>query len=206
MLLSFFFFYLPSKRRFLDGNPTETCGNVVATMWQRCGKLTEMWRQTSVICTQANRPVLLGWPRMWAQISLMLFQKKSFSLRSRDFFLETWDWATPKFAQHGDMLLCSQKKKRHTPRHKKDFFLSIAGCVVDQKFVSIDLDIAHCYDFACRFFVGDFFIFWYLNEPVINFMYRCKRCLGLVPKSCYDDFVAWYLGEFVQQWYHLYVK
>lgn len=48
------------------------------------------------------------------------------------------------------------KEKRHTPRHKKDFFLSIAGCAVDQKFVSIDLDIAHCFDFACRFFVGDF--------------------------------------------------
>lgn len=56
------------------------------------------------------------------------------------------------------MLLCSQKKKRHTTRHKKRFFLLIAGCVVAQKFVSIDLDIAHCYDFACRFFVGDFFI------------------------------------------------
>ncbi|EPH64249.1 hypothetical protein D931_01719 [Enterococcus faecium 13.SD.W.09] len=60
MLLSFFFFYLPSKRRFRDGNPTATCGNVVASMWQRCGTLTEMWRQMSVICTQANRPVLLG--------------------------------------------------------------------------------------------------------------------------------------------------
>lgn len=43
----------------------------------------------------------------------------------------------------------ARKRKKETP---KRFFLSIAGCVVAQKFVSIDLDIAHCFDFTCRFF------------------------------------------------------
>lgn len=38
------------------------------------------------------------------------------------------------------------------------FYLSIAGCVVAKKFVSLDLDIAHCFDFACRFFADDFFV------------------------------------------------
>lgn len=53
--------------------------------------------------------------------------------------------------------MLAKEKKTHCETQKR-FFLSIAGCAGDQKFVSMDLDIAHCFDFACRFFVGDFFI------------------------------------------------
>jgi hypothetical protein len=53
--------------------------------------------------------------------------------------------------------MLAKEKKTHYKTQKR-FFLSIAGCAVAQKFVSIDLDIAHCFDFTCRFFAGDFFV------------------------------------------------
>lgn len=54
------------------------------------------------------------------------------------------------------MLAKEKKTLFETP---KRFFLSIAGCVVDQKFVSINLDIAITVLISpAGFFAGDFFV------------------------------------------------
>lgn len=88
-----------------------------------------------------------------------LSRKLPFRFARGNFFLKHGIGLRPNLRNMGTCYYARKRKKRHTTRHKKRFFLLIAGCVVAQKFVSIDLDIAHCYDFACRFFVGDFFIF-----------------------------------------------
>ena len=46
-----------------------------------------------------------------------------------------------KYVTWGHVTMLAKEKKTHCETPKR-IFLSIAGCVVDQKFVSINLDIA----------------------------------------------------------------
>lgn len=117
--------------------------------WQTGGRGVASWRKGGV-------KRLLSVPKQivqyyWAEhecghrFPLYSFKKNTFSLRSRNFF-ETWGYVT----------MLAKEKKTHCETPKR-IFLSIAGCVVDPKFVSIILDIAITVlispaDFFCRWF------------------------------------------------------
>jgi len=87
-----------------------------------------------------------------------LSRKIPFRFARGIFFLKHGIGRCPNLCNWGTSYY-ARKRKKDTLRDTKKIFLSIAGCIVDQKFVSINLDIAITVLISpAGFFAGDFFV------------------------------------------------
>lgn len=130
-------------------------GKHVATMWQTATNVVA----NSCYLYPSKSPSTTGLTtNVGPDFPYALSRKMPFRFARGIFFLKHGIGRCPNLCNWGTSYYARKRKKDTLRDTKKDLFLSIAGCAVDQKFVSIDLDIAHCFDFTCRFFAGDFFV------------------------------------------------